>query len=80
MSNSEIPNGWKITDYYLVTNPEKYFSFTVTKGALTEENTGKKYCHIDIIDFSTSIDSYNSDGSAAAWTYYYIGGVSGSGV
>ena len=23
MSNSEIPNGWKITDYYLVTNPEK---------------------------------------------------------
>ena len=42
MSDSEIPNGWKIKEYYLVTNPEKYFSFTVTKGAITEENTGKK--------------------------------------
>lgn len=80
MSDSEIPNGWKITDYYLVTNPEKYFSFTVTKGALTEENTGKKYCHIDIIAVSTSITATNSDGNAAAWTYYYTGGISGSGV
>lgn len=80
MSDSEIPNGWKITDYYQVTNPEKYFSFTVTKGALTEENTGKKYCNIDIIAVSTSITATNSDGSAAAWTYYYTGGISGSGV
>lgn len=80
MSDSEIPNGWKIKEYYLVTNPEKYFSFTVTKGALTEENTGRKYCHIDIIAVSTSITATNSDGSAAAWTYYYTGGVSGSGV
>lgn len=80
MSDSEIPNGWKITDYNLVTNPEKYFSFTVTKGALTEENTGKKYCNIDIIAVSTSITATNSDGSASAWTYYYTGGVSGSGV
>lgn len=80
MSDSEIPNGWRITDYYLVTNPEKYFSFTVTKGALTEENTGKKYCHIDIIAFSTSITATNSDGNASAWTYYYTGGISGSGV
>lgn len=80
MSDSEIPNGWKIIDYNLVTNPEKYFSFTVTKGALTEENTGKKYCNIDIIAVSTSITATNSDGSAAAWTYYYTGGISGSGV
>lgn len=80
MSDSEIPNGWKITDYYQVTNPEKYFSFTVTKGALTEENTGKKYCNIDIIAVSTSITATNSDGSAAAWTYYYTGSISGSGV
>lgn len=80
MSDSEIPNGWRITDYYLVTNPEKYFSFTVTKGALTEENTGKKYCYIDIIAFSTSITATNSDGNASAWTYYYTGGISGSGV
>ncbi|MDD7755867.1 MAG: hypothetical protein PUJ51_15360 [Clostridiales bacterium] len=80
MSDSEIPNGWKIKDYYQVTNPEKYFSFTVTKGALTEENTGKKYCNIDIIAVSTSITATNSDGSAAAWTYYYTGSISGPGV
>lgn len=80
MSDSEIPNGWKITDYNLVTNPEKYFSFTVTKGALTEENTGKKYCHIDIISFKSYPTKIDGKGNITEWGYNYFKDPSGHGV
>lgn len=80
MSDSEIPNGWNITNQYLVTNPEKYFSFTVTKGALTEENTGKKYCNIDIISFKSYPTKIDNNGNITGWGYKYFIDPSGSGV
>lgn len=80
LSDSEIPNGWKIINQYRVTNSEKYFSFTVTKGALTEETTGKKYCHIDIISFKSYPTKIDGKGNITAWGYKYFIDPSGSGV